>query len=158
MCHPDDIIGDDEKMELSETGKELKELLKGIYDNDDYITEVMNNAPEKKWHLIIDYINYEKKHDIQTKAEVIKKLSSALKRKYANEMIVQAEILTGFGSKTLVVTLQNGSRLVGKSLGITYDEDENEMAEEELAFECYDLKGLLFLKEFEIKYVELYLE
>ena len=70
-------------------------------------------------------------------------------------MLVKAEKLSGNYSKMLKVTLSQGSILIGKSKGIEHEEDENGKDCYVLAFECLDLNRYCWLKDDQIKDVEL---
>ena len=71
--------------------------------------------------------------------------------------IVEAEILAGDENKLLAITLENGSRIVGRSLGVESEENDDETESYDvLAFLCYDLHDAIFwFKDEEIKKVEL---
>ena len=68
------------------------------------------------------------------------------------KMIVKAEELSGADHKLLVLSLKNGSKLVGFSLGIDTEADEYE---DTLMFDSPDLNDICWFKESQIKDVEL---
>ena len=67
-------------MALSETGKELRELLESIYNSRDFVIGVMSITPENKWQKVIDFINYEKEHGKETNPDDISLLAIVLKK------------------------------------------------------------------------------
>ena len=74
---------------------------------------------------------------------------------FAAKMIVRAEILSGNDSKPLAITLPSGTRVIGNSLGIETEEDDDENEYEVLAFNCPDLKKIFWFRDEEIKDVQL---
>ena len=71
------------------------------------------------------------------------------------DMLIKAEKLAGKDRKLLKLSLGMGSVLVGYSLGIEYEEDENENDYNVLAFRCPDLGHIYWFKDEEIVNVEL---
>ena len=57
-------------------------------------------------------------------------------------MIVKAELLSGDEKKSIVISLPNGSKVVGRSLGIEYEEGEDGEYHDVLAFLFPDLEFL----------------
>ena len=70
-------------------------------------------------------------------------------------MIVKAELLSGDEKKSIVISLPNGSKVVGQSLGIEYEEGEDGEYHDVLAFLCPDLDHIFWFKNEEIKDVAL---
>ena len=70
-------------------------------------------------------------------------------------MIVKEELLAGDNNEKLSITLSNGSKIVGTSLGIETEEDEEGNEYDVLAFQCPDLLHIFWFKNEEIKEVEL---
>lgn len=77
------------------------------------------------------------------------------KEEFKTNMIIKAEKLAGDDSKPLAVTLVNGSKVIGRSLGMELDEDEDGNEFNVLAFDCPDLHHIFWFKADEIKKVEL---
>lgn len=74
---------------------------------------------------------------------------------FAVKMIVKAEVLSGNDSKTLMITLPGGTKVIGKSLGIETEEDDEGNEYEVLAFRCPDLKKIIWFRVEEIIDVQL---
>ena len=74
---------------------------------------------------------------------------------FVSKMIVKAEILSGGDNKLLIITLPGGTKVVGYSLGIETEEDDDENEYEVLAFRCPDLNRILWFKDEEIKDVQI---
>ncbi len=70
---------------------------------------------------------------------------------------MEAEKLAGNDNKLLAITLTKGSRIIGKSLGIESEEnDDGTESYDVLAFLCIDLHDTIFwFRDEEIKNVEL---
>ena len=73
---------------------------------------------------------------------------------FAAKMIVKAETMSGKDSKTLLILLPKGTKVVGKSLGIETEEDDDENEYEVLAFMCPDLNRIFRFRNEEIKDVQ----
>ena len=76
-------------------------------------------------------------------------------KEFAAKMIVKTEVLSGKGSRTLMITLPGGTKVVGKSLGIETEEDDDGDEYEVLAFQCPDLKRIFWFRNEEIVEVEI---
>ena len=74
---------------------------------------------------------------------------------FASKMIVKAEMLSGDDSKPLVITLPLGTKVIGYSLGIETEEDDDENEYEVLAFNCPDLHRIFWFRDEQIIDVQL---